>query len=190
MGRVQAMTMRAAALIAATMAPLAVASCGGDDGGGTATTPKGFRETKAAEFGFAVPSQWKVDKLTSDNEGQTFEARPPGTDINRAQVRAASEREYRSDVNGAALQIQAEIPVRRPGATRVASKPVDVAGAKDARRIEWTVPAGGGLQPARIVTVLALGKDRTLVNLTIGVTQAQAGEVPIDDIVGSLRVGS
>src|SRR5262245_61475662 len=191
MGRVQAMTMRAAALIAATMAPLAMAGCGADDGGGgTATTPKGFKETKAADFSFAVPSNWKVEKLTSDNQGETIKARPPGTDINRAQVRAASAREYKSDVNGATVQIQAEIPARRPGAQRVVSKPVDVAGAEDARRIEWTVPAGGGLEPARIVTVLALSKDRTLVNLTIGTTQVQAAEVPIDAIVGSLEVGS
>lgn len=184
------MTMRAAALIVATMAPLAMASCGGDDGGGSATTPKGFRETKGADFSFAVPSQWKVDKLTSDNEGQTFEARSPGTDINRVQVRTASKRDFKSDINGAVLEFQAEIPVRRPGAQRVASKPVDVAGAQDARRIEWTVPAGGGFEPSRIVSVLALSKDRTLVNMSIGVTQAQANEVPIDGIVRSLKVGS
>ena len=53
------------------------------------------------------------------------------------------------------------------------SKPIDVPGAADARRIEWTVPAGGGIEPARIVTVLALGSDKTLVNLSMGVSESQ-----------------
>ena len=50
------------------------------------------------------------------------EARPPGTDINRAQLRVASSRDYKSDINDAVLLAEGEIPVRRPGATRVVSK--------------------------------------------------------------------
>lgn len=185
------MTWRAAALLAATLMPLAVAGCGGGgDDGATTSTSKGFRETKSADFSVAVPSAWKVDTLTSDSKGQTIEARPPGTDINRAQVRVGSARDYKSDLNGAVQLTQSEIPVRRPGATRVVSKPVEVAGAADARRLEWTVPAGGGLDAARIVTVLALSKGRTLVNLTVGVSQSRPSQTPIDDIVGSLRVRS
>ena len=69
---------------------------------------------------------------------------------------------------------EGEIPVRRPGATRVVSKPIDVPGAADARRVEWTVPAGGGIDAARIVTVLALSSDKVLVNLSMGVSESQA----------------
>jgi hypothetical protein len=184
------MTLRAAALVAAALVPFAVAGCGGGDGGGAATMPQGFRETKAADFSLAVPSDWKVEKLVSDSKGETIQARPPGTDVNRAQLRVGSARDYGSDINAAVTLTEGEIPVRRPGATRVASKPIDVRGAQDARRIEWTVPAGGGLGPARIVTVLALSKDRTLVNLSVGVAQDQAAEVRIDDVVRSLQVGS
>jgi len=41
---------------------------------------------------------------------------------------------------------------------------IDVPSATDARRIEFTVPAGERLDAARIVTILALSDDRTLVN--------------------------
>jgi hypothetical protein len=51
------------------------------------------------------------------------------------------------------------------------------------------VPAGGGIVAARIVTVLALSSDRTLVNLSVGVAQSEVGSARIDDVVGSLRVG-
>jgi hypothetical protein len=71
----------------------------------------------------------------------------------------------------------------------VASKPIEVDGARDARRIEWTVPAGGGIDAARIVTVLALTADRTLVNLSVGVAQSDVASARIDDMVRSLRVG-
>lgn len=184
------MMLRSAALLAAALVPLGAAGCGGSDESGAATTPDGFRETKAADFSLAVPSDWQVEKLTSDSKGETIQARPPGTDINRAQLRVGSARDYDSGIDGAVTVTEGEVPVRRPGATRVASKPIDVPGAEDARRIEWTVPAGGGLQPARIVTVLALSKDRTLVNLSIGFAEDQAGEVRIDDLVRSLKVGS
>jgi hypothetical protein len=103
-------------------------------------------------------------------------------------VRIGADRGYRADINGAVLQVEGEIPVRRPGATRVMSKPVEVRGAADARRVEWTVPAGGGLEPARIVTVLALSSKRTLVNLSLGVAQSQLGDTPVDDVVRSLQV--
>jgi hypothetical protein len=71
----------------------------------------------------------------------------------------------------------------------VVSKPIEVDGAQDARRIEWNVPAGGGIDAARIVTVLALSSDRTLVNLSVGVAQSEVGSARIDDVVGSLKVG-
>ena len=67
-------------------------------------------------------------------QGVFVEARPPGSDINRAQLRVASARHYNSDINGAVLLAEGEIPVRRPGATRVVSKPITVPGAADARR--------------------------------------------------------
>jgi hypothetical protein len=51
------------------------------------------------------------------------------------------------------------------------------------------VPAGGGIEPARIVTVLALGSDKTLVNLSMGVSESQVAASRIDDVVRSLRVG-
>jgi hypothetical protein len=117
-----------------------------------------------------------------------LQARPAGTDVNRAQLRVGAARDYKGDVNAALLQAQGEIPVRRPGATRVVSKAIDIDGAADARRVEWTVPAGGGLDPARIVTVLALSKDRTLVNLSVGVPQSELAAARIEDIVGSLQV--
>ena len=62
-------------------------------------------------------------------------------------------------------------------------------GASEARRVEWTVPAGGGIAPARIVTVLALSSGKTLVNLSIGVAESQVAGARIDDVVRSLRVG-
>ena len=117
------------------------------------------------------------------------EARPPGSDINRAQLRVASARNYKSDINNAVTLAEGEIPVRRPGATRVVSKPIDVPGASDARRVEWTVPAGGGIDAARIVTVLALSSNKVLVNLSMGVSESQAAGARIDDVVHSLRVG-
>ena len=110
-------------------------------------------------------------------------------DINRAQVRVASSRDYKDDINAAVKVTEAEIPIRRPGAQRVVSKTVDVPGAADARRVEWTVPAGGGLEPARIVTVLALTGDHTLVNLSVGVAQNQMGSARVNDVVDSLRIG-
>lgn len=77
---------------------------------------------------------------------------------------------------------------QRPGAQRSLSKEINVPGAADARRIELTVPAGGELAAARIVTVLALSEARTLVNVSIGV-DVDDPRTPVDDIMGSLRVG-
>jgi hypothetical protein len=169
---------------------VSLAGCGGGDDKAGASTPKGFQSAKTDDFSVALPSGWKVDKNPAQgSQGVFVEARPPGSDINRAQLRVASARNYKSDLNGAVLLAEGEIPVRRPGATRVMSKPIDVPGATDARRVEWTVPAGGGIEPARIVTVLALSSDKTLVNLSVGVSESQVGATRIDDVVRSLRVG-
>ncbi len=185
MGRVQAMMARAAVVMAATMM---LAACGGGGGGGaSAPTPDGFHRTQTADFSLALPPQWQADTLKAD--GANFiEARAPGSDVNRPQLRIAADRNYQADINGAVKLAEGEIPVRRPGATRVVSKPIDVRGAADARRVEWTVPAGGGLDAARIVTVLALSSKRTLVNLSLGVAQSDADKTRIDDIVRSLEV--
>jgi hypothetical protein len=167
-----------------------LAGCGGGGDDKTASTPKGFQSTKTDDFSLGLPSGWKVDQnAVQGGQGVFVEARPPGSDINRAQLRVASARGYKSNINDAVLLAEGEIPVRRPGATRVVSKTIDVPGAADARRLEWTVPAGGGIEPARIVTVLALSSDRTLVNLSMGVSQSQAAATRIDDVVRSLRVG-
>ena len=177
-------------IVAAALA-VPLAGCGGgDDKAGASTTPNGFQSAKTDDFSLALPSGWKVDQNPEQGgQGVFVEARPPGSDINRAQLRVASSRHYKSDINGAVLLAEGEIPVRRPGATRVMSKPIDVPGATDARRVEWTVPAGGGIEPARIVTVLALSSDKTLVNLSMGVSESQVGATRIDDVVRSLRVG-
>jgi hypothetical protein len=173
----------------AVTVPLAGCGGGGDDKAG-ASTPKGFQSTKTDDFSVALPSGWTIDQNSvQGGQGLFVEARPPGSDVNRAQLRVASSRHYKSDINGAVLLAEGEIPVRRPGATRVVSKPIDVPGAADARRIEWTVPAGGGIEPARIVTVLALGSDKTLVNLSMGVSESQVAASRIDDVVRSLRIG-
>jgi hypothetical protein len=173
------------------LAAVPLAGCGGGgDEGASAATPKGFKQTQTPDFTVALPSGWTIDKGKQDTgDGEFIEARPPGSDINRPQVRIASSRGYKSGIAGAAQLAEGEIPVRRPGATRVLSKPIEVAGAKDARRIEWTVPAGGGIDAARIVTVLALSSDRTLVNLSVGVAQSDVGSARIDDMVRSLKVG-
>jgi hypothetical protein len=186
MGRVPLIVAGAAVALAAAV-PLA--GCGGDDGA-SAAAPKGFTKTQTPDFTLALPSGWKVDKGRQDTgEGEFIEARPPGSDINRPQLRAASSRDYKSGIAGAAQLAEGEVPIRRPGAQRVVSKPIEVAGAQEARRIEWTVPAGGGIDAARIVTVLALSSDRTLVNLSVGVRQADVGSARIDEVVRSLKVG-
>jgi hypothetical protein len=176
--------------IVAVALAVPLAGCGGGDDKAGASTPKGFQSAKTDDFSLALPSGWKVDQNDDQGgQGVFVEARPPGSDINRAQLRVASARHYKSDINGAVLLAEGEIPVRRPGATRVVSKSIDVPGAADARRVEWTVPAGGGIEPARIVTVLALSSDKTLVNLSMGVSESQVGASRIDDVVRSLRIG-
>jgi hypothetical protein len=186
-GRVQALMM--GTMVAVALA-VPLAGCGGGDDKAGASTPKGFQSAKTDDFTLALPSGWKVDQNNEQGgQGVFVEARPPGSDINRAQLRVASARHYKSDINGAVLLAEGEIPVRRPGATRVVSKSIDVPGAADARRVEWTVPAGGGIEAARIVTVLALSSDKTLVNLSMGVSESQVGASRIDDVVRSLRIG-
>ena len=176
--------------IVAVALAVPLAGCGGGDDKAGASTPKGFQSAKTDDFSLALPSGWKVDQNDEQGgQGVFVEARPPGSDINRAQLRVASARHYKSDINGALLLAEGEIPVRRPGATRVVSKTITVPGAAAARRVEWTVPAGGGIEPARIVTVLALSSDKTLVNLSVGVSESQVGATRIDDVVRSLRVG-
>jgi hypothetical protein len=180
--------MMVGAAVALAAAP-SLAGCGGDDGA-SAATPQGFRKTETPDFTLALPQAWKVDKGKQETgEGEFIEARPPGTDINRPQLRVASSHDYKSGIASAAQLAEGEVPVRRPGATRVVSKPIEIDGAKDARRIEWTVPAGGGIDAARIVTVLALSSDRTLVNLSFGVAQNDVGSARIDDVVRSLELG-
>jgi hypothetical protein len=189
MGRMQVLTAGTAALTVALS--LAVAGCGGGgDDGPSASTPDGFRRIETPDFSFAVPTAWRADAgRDQGGTGAFVEVRPPGADINRPQLRVASSRGYGSALNSAVLLAEGEIPVRRPGARRVVSRPVEVQGAADARRIEWTVPAGGGLAPARIVTILALGADKTLVNLSVGVAENQVGPARVDDVVRSLRLG-
>jgi hypothetical protein len=187
-GRVQAVMMGTTVALALAV-PLAGCGGGGDDGKAPAT-PQGFKSTKTDDYSLALPSQWTVDqKAQQGDQGPLIEARPPGSDVNRAQLRVGSAHNYEADINNAVLLAEGEIPVRRPGATRVVSKPIDVPGASDARRIEWTVPAGGGIDAARIVTVLALSSKKVLVNLSMGVSQSQAASARIDDVVNSLKVG-
>jgi hypothetical protein len=177
--------------LVATVVSMAVAGCGGDDakGGAAAKTPAGFRQIKASDFRLAVPNAWTSQAPRPEDGGEYVEVRSPGTDVNRAQLRVGSKRGYRSGIDSAVKLVLADIPVRRPGARQVVLKTVDVPGAKDARRVEWTVPGGGGLDPARIVTVLALGENRTLVNLSLGLAQGQVAHTPVDDLVRSLSVG-
>jgi len=175
------------AVVAASLAGI---GCGGGDDGAGAATPQGFKKTQTPDFTLALPQAWTVDKGKPDGgDGEFIEARPRGTDINRPQLRVASSHDYKSGIAGAAQLAEGEVPIRRPGATKVVSKPIEVDGAQDARRIEWTVPAGGGIDAARIVTVLALSSDRTLVNLSVGVAQSDVGSARIDDVVRSLKVG-
>jgi hypothetical protein len=191
MGRVQAMMVGAAVALAAAM-PLAATGCGGGDGSdnANASTPQGFKTTETPDFTLALPDAWTVDKGKQDTgSGEFIEARPPGSDVNRLQLRVASSHDYKSGIADAAQLAEGEVPIRRPGATRVVSKPIEVDGAQDARRLEWNVPAGGGIDAARIVTVLALSSDRTLVNLSVGVAQSDVGSARIDEVVGSLKVG-
>jgi hypothetical protein len=183
--------MVGAAVALAAAVPLAATGCGGSDGSDAkASAPQGFKTTETPDFTLALPAAWKVDRGKQDTgSGEFVEARPPGSDVNRLQLRVASSRDYKSSIADAAQLAEGEVPVRRPGATRVVSKPIEVDGAKDARRIEWNVPAGGGIAAARIVTVLALSSDRTLVNLSVGVAQSDAAAARIDDVVGTLKVG-
>jgi len=175
----------------ATAVALALAGCASSDGGGGPATPAGFQQTKTPDFNLAVPDGWRVSEPeVDDGSGDRFvKARARGADINRPEVRAASKRDYGGDINAATLLFAAEISTRRPGAKRVLTKAIDVPGAADARRLEFTVPADGGLDAARIVTVLALTDARTLVNVTIGVTEDDPVTRRIDGIVGSLKVG-
>lgn len=192
MGGMQVMrtTVAAAVVIAVT---LVAAGCGGDesssDSSAKAKTPAGFKRIKTDDFSLAVPTAWTSDTGKADGGGKFIEVRSPGADINRPQVRVASSRDYKSRLDNAVKLAEGEIPVRRPGAQRVVARDVEVDGATDARRLEWTVPAGGGLLPARIVTVLALTRDRTLVNLSIGVAEEQAATARVDDVVSSLAIG-
>jgi hypothetical protein len=180
-----------AGAVVALAAAVPLAGCGSDDGSDAkASTPQGFKTTQTPDFTLALPAEWTVDKGKQDTgTGEFIEARPPGADVNRLQLRVASSHDYKSGIAGAAQLAEGEVPIRRPGATRVVSKPIEVDGAEDARRIEWNVPAGGGIAAARIVTVLALSSDRTLVNLSVGVAQSEVGSARIDDVVGSLKVG-
>jgi hypothetical protein len=161
MGRVQAMMVGAAVALAAAM-PLAATGCGGGDGSDNAkaSTPQGFKRTETPDFTLALPDAWTVDKGKQDTgSGEFIEARPPGSDVNRLQLRVASSHDYKSGIADAA------------------------------QLAEGDVPAGGGIDAARIVTVLALSADRTLVNLSVGVAQSDVGSARIDDVVGSLKVG-
>ena len=188
MGRVQALMMGTTVALALAV-PLAGCGGGGDDDKAPAT-PQGFKSTKTDDYSLALPSAWTVDqKAQQGDQGPLIEARPPGSDVNRAQLRVGSAHNYKADIKNAVLLAEGEIPVRRPGATRVVSKPIEVPGASDARRVEWTVPAGGGIDAARIVTVLALSSNKVLVNLSMGVSESQAAGARIDDVVRSLRIG-
>lgn len=189
--------MRAAVAAAVVIAISLVATgCGSSDEGSSsdsgakAKTPAGFKRIKTDDFSLAVPTAWTSDTGKADGGGKFIEVRSPGADINRPQVRVASSRDYKSRLDNAVKLAEGEIPVRRPGAQRVVARDVEVDGASDARRLEWTVPAGGGLLPARIVTVLALTQDRTLVNLSMGVAEEQAATARVDDVVSSLAIGA
>ena len=192
MGGMQVMRTGVAAAVVIAVS-LVAAGCGSDDSSGDSTaakTPAGFKRIKTDDFSLAVPTAWTSDTGKADGGGKFIEVRSPGADINRPQVRVASSRDYDSRLDNAVKLAEGEIPVRRPGAQRVVARDVPVAGAADARRLEWTVPAGGGLSPARIVTVLALSQDRTLVNLSMGVAQDQVVAARVDDVISSLDLGA
>ena len=93
--------MMGATVALALAVPLA--GCGGGGGADkTASTPKGFQSTKTDDFSLALPSGWKVDQNTEQGgQGVFVEARPPGSDINRPQLRVASARNYKADINNA-----------------------------------------------------------------------------------------
>lgn len=191
MGRVQEVIVRGAAILASATAALALAACGSSDDAGASAAPPGFQQIDNADFSAAVPDGWQVAKRKVEGSSDEFtEVRPQGADINRVQLRVASSRKYGGDINAASLLHSRDISVRRPGAQETMNKATDVPGAADARRIEFTVPADAPLEATRIVTVLALSENRTLVNLSVAVAEGDPAASQIDEITRSLRLSS
>ena len=152
--------------------PLAGCGGGGDDKAG-ASTPKGFQSTKTDDFSLALPSGWTVDQKTEQGgQGVFVEARPPGA-TSTAPSCASPRRATTSPTSTARCSLaEGEIPVRRPGATRVVSKPIDVPGAADARRDR--VDGAGRRRDRRRRGSSPCSRwapTRTLVNLSMGVSR-------------------
>jgi len=171
------------------MAPLAPTACASSGDAGPRAAPAGFQEINNADFSAAVPDGWQVARRKVEGSSDEFiEVRPQGADVNRVQLRVASSREYGGDINAASLLHSGDISVRRPGAQQTVNKAMEVPGAADARRLEFTVPADAPLEATRIVTVLALSENRTLVNLSVAVAEGDSAASRIDEITRSLKV--
>ncbi|WP_165967043.1 hypothetical protein, partial [Actinomadura sp. 7K507] len=165
-----------------------------DGGGGSAAPPKppeGYTTYKGDVYSFAHPPGWVFRTSTDENDWPIVEGHPPNpaNDGSGGQVIVSRVDGYDGSMKDMMVQARA---VNQVNGRRVVSETAaDVAGAREARRIETEYDTrfqGGLTVRIRSVDIYALTRNRTMLDLTVRGAQAKFDASGLPQVVSSFTV--
>jgi len=127
-----------------------LAGCGGNADVGSGDTPSGYKTYKRDGVSIAYPEGWKVDRRQDSDGGSSTRLVPK----NQARTPFAlillssspnAEKRYRKQITGRRKVLKTVKNVKIES-----DEKIDVAGTKEAHRLQATVPPTGGTDPVEI----------------------------------------
>lgn len=181
------------ALVLALLSSLALAACGGEEGGGDLTgevaVPEGYARYSGSGISFVHPSGWNVDERT-DAKGV------PSVEVTDPNASATPGPLIRLTVNpGAGARFDSLVEQRRVvveqanGGEVESEEEVALAGAKKALRTSTRTPAKTGTDPVEVTSAAldVLRENGDVVVFTAATPQRDGSSLDQEAVVGSFR---
>jgi hypothetical protein len=191
------------ALIGALAISAALAACGGgsdeDDGKGDRATvkapavPSGFALRRGPDYAFVHPSSWKVQPERKEPNGSIQSVYgPAGESGLPPQIAVGRTPRDKGSFELALKAFRADSQVARARWKVISERPVELAGATDARLIEaryLQATPKKTTEPVRTIDLLVRTEGGTQLNLLVRAPEKDFDRARLRAVVDSLRVG-